>query len=116
MRFHRVSHTRFGGTVEIRVVESNGTVFDAITHSTHCGLSDEEKDALLVWMGVEKELPSDRSKFGLGARLRKIKGASWQGIVVGHYATDLTPDGVAVESEREKGSVQIYPVAALEEL
>lgn len=47
-------------------------------------------------------------------RVRKTKGSSWQGRVVGFYSTDLTPEGYAVESEREPGSVQIYPLAALE--
>lgn len=53
-------------------------------------------------------------KFALGDRVRKIKGSSWQGYVVGTYSTDLTPEGYCVESERERGSVQIYPAAALE--
>lgn len=53
-------------------------------------------------------------KFKIGDRVRKIKGSSWQGIIVGTYSTELTPIGYAVESEREKGSVQIYPEAALE--
>lgn len=53
-------------------------------------------------------------KFALGDRVRKIKGSSWQGCVVGTYSTDLTPEGYCVESEREPGSVQIYPAAALE--
>lgn len=53
-------------------------------------------------------------KYKLGERVRKIKGASWQGIIVGTYSTELTPIGYAVESEREKGSVQIYPETALE--
>lgn len=53
-------------------------------------------------------------KFKRGDRVRKISGASWQGIVVGEYSTELTPEGYAVESEREKGSVQIYPAKALE--
>lgn len=53
-------------------------------------------------------------KYKLGDRVRKIKGSSWQGKVVGFYSTDLTPIGYAVESEREKGSVQIYPESALE--
>ena len=57
---------------------------------------------------------SARSRFPLGRRVRKTKGSSWQGRVVGHYSTALTPDGVCVESEREQGSVQIYPAAALE--
>lgn len=52
--------------------------------------------------------------YPLGTRVRKTKGSSWQGHVVGHYSTTLTADGVCVESEREPGSVQLYPVAALE--
>lgn len=54
--------------------------------------------------------------FPLGARVRKIKGSSWQGTVCGHYSTKLTPNGVCVESEREPGSVQIYPAHALERM
>jgi hypothetical protein len=53
-------------------------------------------------------------RFKLGERVRKSKGASWQGTVVGFYSTTLTPIGYAVESELETGSVQIYPEAALE--
>lgn len=54
------------------------------------------------------------TKFRLGDRVRKTKGSSWQGIVVGTYSTKLTAEGYAVESEREPGSVQIYPAGALE--
>jgi dihydrofolate reductase (trimethoprim resistance protein) len=54
------------------------------------------------------------STFALGDRVRKKSGASWQGLVVGWYSTQLTPEGYAVESEAHPGSVQIYPVAALE--
>jgi dihydrofolate reductase (trimethoprim resistance protein) len=54
------------------------------------------------------------AKFGLGDRVRKKSGAAWQGQVVGWYCTKLTPEGYAVESESHPGSVQIYPVAALE--
>lgn len=50
----------------------------------------------------------------LDTRVRKRSGSSWQGKVVGFYTTHLTPVGYAVESEREPGSVQIYPEAALE--
>jgi hypothetical protein len=53
-------------------------------------------------------------KFKLGDRVRKIRGSSWNGVVVGFYSTELTPIGYCVESEREKGSVQIYPEGALE--
>jgi dihydrofolate reductase (trimethoprim resistance protein) len=52
--------------------------------------------------------------FGLGDRVRKKSGAAWQGHIVGWYSTKLTPEGYAVESEAHPGSVQIYPVAALE--
>lgn len=54
-----------------------------------------------------------QQKFALGDRVHKTKGASWQGQIVGFYRTALTPVGYAVESEREPGSVQIYPEAAL---
>lgn len=53
-------------------------------------------------------------KFKPGDRVRKIKGSSWQGLVVGAYSASLTPEGYAVESEREPGNVQVYPAAALE--
>lgn len=58
--------------------------------------------------------PAHNPKFAIGQRVRKIKGSSWQGRVVGFYSTALTPTGYAVESEREPGSVQIYPENALE--
>ena len=53
-------------------------------------------------------------KFKLGDSVRKTKGSMWSGKVVGTYSTELTPEGYAVESFAEKGSVQIYPAAALE--
>lgn len=56
---------------------------------------------------------SDKRKYRKGQRLTKTKGSSWQGKVVGFYETDLTPIGYAIESEREPGSVQIYPESAL---
>jgi hypothetical protein len=55
-------------------------------------------------------------KYQIGDRVCKPKGSSWQGIVVGYYSTKLTPIGYCVESEREPGSVQIYPEAALSRL
>ncbi|NTG48632.1 hypothetical protein G6M04_14660 [Agrobacterium rhizogenes] len=58
----------------------------------------------------------ERRAFALGERVRKTKGSSWHGIVVGFYGTKLTPIGYCVESEREPGSVQIYPESALEVL
>jgi len=58
--------------------------------------------------------PPMPATFGLGERVRKKSGAAWQGHIVGWYSTKLTPEGYAVESEAHPGSVQIYPVAALE--
>lgn len=55
-------------------------------------------------------------KFKIGDLVRKTKGSQWSGTVVGTYSTELTPEGYAVESSTEKGSVQIYPAAALSEV
>ena len=52
-------------------------------------------------------------KFKRGDRVTKISGSSWTGRIVGTYSTTLSPEGYAVESENEPGSVQIYPVSAL---
>lgn len=52
--------------------------------------------------------------FKLGDHVRKTKGSNWRGHVVGTYSTALTPEGYAVESDTETGSVQIYPAHALE--
>lgn len=38
----------------------------------------------------------------------------WHGRICGSYSTDITPEGYAVESLLERGSVQIYPASALE--
>ena len=54
------------------------------------------------------------ARFKRGDRVRKISGSSWHGVVVGEYSTKLTPEGYCVESEREPGSVQLYPAKALE--
>jgi len=68
------------------------------------------------WMPIYHEARSgeDGRAFSIGDHVRKTKGSSWQGKIVGFYSTDLTPVGYCVESEREPGSVQIYPQGALE--
>ena len=53
-------------------------------------------------------------KFEIGDYVQKFKGSEWEGYIVGTYSTELTPEGYAVESSTHKGSVQIYPAAALE--
>lgn len=56
---------------------------------------------------------STARKFHYGQLVTKTKGSKWTGHVVGFYTTDLNPAGYAIESATEKGSVQIYPEAAL---
>jgi dihydrofolate reductase (trimethoprim resistance protein) len=58
--------------------------------------------------------PDIHKTFAMGDRVQKKSGSQWHGYVVGWYSTKLTPEGYAVESSSERGSVQIYPVAALE--
>lgn len=53
-------------------------------------------------------------KWDLGMTVQKKSGSNWHGTIVGFYSTALTPEGYAVESNFEPGSVQIYPVQALE--
>lgn len=53
-------------------------------------------------------------KFKRGDTVKKTKGSEWHGTVVGEYSSSLTEEGYAVESWTERGSVQIYPAAALE--
>lgn len=60
------------------------------------------------------DTPKNFTKFDFGDEVRKVKGSQWSGKVVGFYSTELTPEGYAVESSTEKGSVQIYPASALE--
>jgi dihydrofolate reductase (trimethoprim resistance protein) len=74
---------------------------------------DHVSNEALTRGGDHLALPS-RATFALGDRVRKKSGAAWQGLVVGWYSTKLTPEGYAVESEAHTGSVQIYPVSALE--
>jgi hypothetical protein len=54
-----------------------------------------------------------KAAFAIGDLVQKAKGSRWRGRVVGTYSTELTPEGYAVESSTEKGSVQIYPASAL---
>ncbi len=58
--------------------------------------------------------PSFVPTFFIGTMVKKKSGSEWKGRIVGWYSTALTPEGYAVESTSHKGSVQIYPVTALE--
>lgn len=87
---------------------------------TWAGLSRRSEEPLLRegcmdWRGLMSiKIETPLGQFKIGTRVRKKSGSSWQGRVVGYYSTALTPIGYAVESEREPGSVQIYPAAALQ--
>ena len=71
-------------------------------------------DALIIMEMLERNSwPATHTTFALGDAVEKIRGSSWHGHVVGWYSTKLTPEGYAVESFHERGSVQIYPAAAL---
>lgn len=64
--------------------------------------------------GLHQSWPDTHKKFKIGDNVRKVRGSQWHGRVVGWYSTELTPEGYAVESDTERGSVQIYPASALE--
>jgi len=64
----------------------------------------------------DRPMTTENWTFRLGDRVTKTKGSSWTGRVVGFYSTTLTPEGYAVESENERGSVQIYPGKFLKEV
>lgn len=66
----------------------------------------QEARSMRVW-------PQTHRSFLYGDAVEKIRGSQWRGRVVGWYATELTPEGYAVESATERGSVQIYPASAL---
>ena len=70
--------------------------------------------AMVVHVPTEELYTKAKPAFELGDSVRKTKGSKWKGRVVGTYSTALTPEGYAVESSTETGSVQIYPAAALE--
>jgi dihydrofolate reductase (trimethoprim resistance protein) len=62
------------------------------------------------------KFPDTHPTFAYGDGVKKISGSEWYGKVVGWYATELTPEGYAVESEAYYGAVQIYPAAALRKI
>ena len=76
-------------------------------------LSSKAGELLRIHTPVAEVAAVGNHKFKFGDLVKKVKGASWTGRVVGFYSTKLTPLGYAVESENEPGSVQIYPESAL---
>ena len=64
-------------------------------------------------MKKANDFTTTHKTYRMGDSVCKKGGAYWHGRVVGCYSTNLTPEGYAVESHTEAGSVQIYPVGAL---
>lgn len=64
--------------------------------------------------GGNQDAVEKAETFKWGDHVRKKKGSEWQGHVCGWYKTELNQDGICVESESHKGSVQIYPSGMLE--
>ncbi len=113
---------RTGSGVSVEEIEKLCDRLDRLnTISEPQACADVMDEARLMILTLFAQAPGDGGEtqgvgapFATGARVRKTKGSSWQGRVCGFYSTDLTPYGVCVESEREPGSVQIYPASALE--
>ena len=51
-----------------------------------------------------------------GTRVRKASGPQWEGVVVGHYSSSFTPDGLVIECtvEGAKGQVHVEPAKRME--
>ena len=54
-------------------------------------------------------------KYKLNDLVKKKANSSWRGRVCGFYSTEWTKEGYCVESLFEPGSVQVWPLAALED-
>lgn len=104
------------GTIECPKCEYKSGWEDFILEPQPINTPDTPKSTIRTITSTSQPNTDRVRKFQIGQNVRKIKGSSWQGRVVGFYSTKLTPIGYAVESEREPGSVQIYPEAALEAL
>lgn len=80
------------------------------------GFDDIDDAKRVAQEHFEKKIASALSigKFNIGDLVRKVRGSKWRGKICGFYSTSLTAFGYAVESSKEPGNVQVYPVAALE--
>ena len=108
----------FGGKVDpedkIAELDRLYELAEYLESSRTVSQKDKQCEVHAYHMGDGKCTCSPAKKFKLGDAVRKSKGSQWHGRVVGEYSTALTPEGYAVESSAERGSVQIYPAAALE--
>ena len=104
-----------GETTRIALRELRDQTFAAGDAGTGATMTRGDATAAALDMnGLRQSWPDTHKTFGMGDKVRKVRGSQWRGRVVGWYSTDLTPEGYAVESDTEHGSVQIYPASALE--
>ena len=96
--------------------QTKQTVLAVLDSAIDARLVTGEKTGDLRNAIAEIELSGADKKFKIGDYVTKITGSKWTGQIVGYYSTSLTPEGYAVESHYEQGSVQIYPAKALESL
>ena len=73
----------------------------------------EEALDLANYLKWEIERTKRAGTFNLGDYVQKKSGAEFEGRIVGTYSTKLTAEGYCIESAYHKGTVQLYPVAAL---
>ena len=54
--------------------------------------------------------------YPLGTHVRKISGPEWRGIVVGHYSSTFTPEGLVIEctADGARGQVHVEPAKRME--
>jgi hypothetical protein len=106
-----VCHPASISRLDVRFIITYGALATQCRLSAPNVIADEINTAMSARFSSKHE---GATSVQIGDRVRKKSGSSWQGRIVGSYSTKLTPIGWAVESEREPGSVQIYPEAALE--
>lgn len=99
-----------GGDLREALRDMPDQIFQSIAESKTAATCRERVAAMIAALPPVKQ---SVGKFQRGDHVEKISGSKWRGKIVGEYATELTPEGYAVESDTETGSVQIYPAKAL---
>lgn len=102
------------GNVTEKLIKAEATPAYYAIQETLVAALETGLGAMVVHIPTEEVYAQPEPTFKLGDFVRKTKGSKWKGRVVGTYSTTLTPEGYAVESSTETGSVQIYPAGALE--
>lgn len=54
--------------------------------------------------------------FPRGCKVEKISGPQWRGVVVGHYSSSFTPEGLVIEctAEGARGQVHVEPAKRMQ--